>query len=50
MYMLQNFIYNLISSISVLLPLVLSLAFYTLAERKVMASVQKRQGPKIVGI
>jgi NADH-quinone oxidoreductase subunit H len=48
--MFKNFIYSLFSSFSVLLPLVLSLAFYTLAERKVMASVQKRQGPKIVGI
>jgi NADH:ubiquinone oxidoreductase subunit H len=38
------------SSFLVLLPLILSLAFYTLAERKIMASVQKRQGPKIVGI
>ena len=40
---------NILISLITVLPLVLSLAFYTLAERKVMASLHKRQGPKMVG-
>lgn len=47
--MLINLISNIFTSFLVILPLVLSLAFFTLAERKIMASLQKRQGPKIVG-
>lgn len=30
--------------------LLVSIAYYTLAERKIMASVQRRQGPNVVGI
>jgi len=47
--MLKNILGNLLTSLLTVLPLVLSIAFFTLAERKIMASVQKRQGPKIVG-
>ena len=37
-------------SVSILIPLLLSIAIYTLAERKWMASVQRRKGPNVVGI
>ncbi len=30
-------------------PLILALAFFTLAERKGMASIQRRIGPNVVG-
>jgi NADH-quinone oxidoreductase subunit H len=33
-----------------ILPLLLAIAFYTLAERKVIASIQRRQGPNVVGL
>jgi NADH-quinone oxidoreductase subunit H len=32
------------------LPIVLSVAFFTLFERKVLASIQRRRGPNVVGI
>jgi NADH:ubiquinone oxidoreductase subunit H len=32
-----------------LIPILLSVAYYTLAERKIMASVQRRKGPNVVG-
>jgi NADH:ubiquinone oxidoreductase subunit H len=41
--MILNFI------LSVVLALVI-IAFFTLAERKVIASVQRRKGPNVVGI
>jgi NADH:ubiquinone oxidoreductase subunit H len=33
-----------------LVPLLIVVAFFTLAERKAMASIQRRKGPNIVGI
>jgi NADH-ubiquinone oxidoreductase chain 1 len=44
--------YSLISIIEVLfvtVPVLLSVAFVTIAERKTMASMQRRLGPNIVG-
>jgi len=39
----------LVDSFIILLPLLGSIAFMTLAERKVMASMQRRVGPNVVG-
>jgi len=43
---LDFIIYTLLT----LVPLLLVIAFFTLAERKVMASIQRRKGPNVVGI
>lgn len=45
------YIYSIISKIlAITIPLLLAIAFLTLAERKVMASMQRRKGPSVVGI
>jgi len=44
-----NAIDNIIYSLFIILPLILCIAFFTLAERKGMASIQRRIGPNIVG-
>jgi len=33
-----------------IVPLLLGVAYLTLAERKVMAAIQRRRGPNVVGI
>ena len=44
-------ILSLISKIlAITIPLLLAIAFLTLAERKVMASMQRRKGPNVVGV
>ena len=43
---LDFIIYTLLA----LIPLLISIAFFTLAERKAMASIQRRKGPNIVGV
>ena len=43
-------IVSLIKSVSLLLLLVITVAFFTLVERKVLGSVQRRRGPNVLGI
>ena len=44
-------IYSILSKIlAITIPLLLAIAFLTLAERKVMASMQRRKGPNVVGV
>jgi NADH-quinone oxidoreductase subunit H len=39
----------LVKILGIVLPLLISVAYFTLAERKVMASMQRRKGPNVVG-
>jgi NADH-quinone oxidoreductase subunit H len=41
---------SLLLAIITLLTLLISIAYFTLAERKIIASVQRRRGPNVVGI
>ena len=43
-------IYSIVEVIVVLVPILLSVAFMTIIERKVMASMQRRVGPNVVGV
>jgi len=37
-------------TLSIIIPLLIAVAFFTLSERKLMASIQRRVGPNVVGI
>lgn len=39
----------LIEILAIVVPLLISVAYFTLAERKVMGSIQRRRGPNVVG-
>ena len=41
---------SLIKIFTILVPLLVAVAYLTLAERKIMASMQRRKGPNIVGL
>jgi NADH:ubiquinone oxidoreductase subunit H len=43
------FLENLISFLILVVPILISVAYLTLAERKVMGFIQMRQGPAFVG-
>nr|YP_009317476.1 NADH dehydrogenase subunit 1 [Gelidium arborescens]AOX48905.1 NADH dehydrogenase subunit 1 [Gelidium arborescens] len=40
----------LLKTVSLILPLLIAVAYMTLAERKVMAAMQRRKGPNVVGV
>nr|YP_009317545.1 NADH dehydrogenase subunit 1 [Gelidium sclerophyllum]AOX48997.1 NADH dehydrogenase subunit 1 [Gelidium sclerophyllum] len=41
---------TLLKTVSLILPLLIGIAYMTLAERKVMAAMQRRKGPNVVGV
>jgi NADH-quinone oxidoreductase subunit H len=46
---LNSLIVNLILFVLTLIPILIAVAYIILAERKVMASIQRRRGPNVVG-
>ena len=49
MELLLTLIHTLLPFIAYVLPLLLAVAFFTLYERQILAALQRRQGPNIVG-
>nr|YP_011017787.1 NADH dehydrogenase subunit 1 [Pseudoceramium inkyui]WQF69633.1 NADH dehydrogenase subunit 1 [Pseudoceramium inkyui] len=47
---MKLFIYTILKTICIIIPLLIAIAYMTLAERKVMAAIQRRKGPNVVGI
>merc|ERR1712157_487717 len=49
----MNFFINLISTLAkimgIVVPVLIAIAYFTLAERKIMASIQRRKGPNVIG-
>ena len=51
LYVLLFFIgIDFLKNLPIVLPILLSVAFFTVLERKVLASMQRRRGPNFVGI
>ena len=44
------YLFIILKILIIIIPLLISIAYMTLAERKVMASIQRRKGPNIVGL
>jgi NADH-quinone oxidoreductase subunit H len=40
---------NLLKIFSIIIPLLIAVAYFTLAERKIMGSIQRRKGPNVIG-
>lgn len=43
-------LYNILEILIVFVPILMAVAFVTVAERKIMASMQRRCGPNAVGL
>ena len=46
----MNILLNILEILIVLIPILMAVAFVTIAERKIMASMQRRCGPNAVGV
>ena len=42
-------IYHILKFLILVLPLLIAVAYFTLVERKILASIQRRRGPNVVG-
>ena len=53
MYQVLNILFGIVSTILefliIVLPLLIAVAYFTLAERKIMSVIQRRKGPNVVG-
>jgi len=47
--MLYTFLYTIVIFLTTVVPLLIAVAYFTLIERHVLAAIQRRQGPNIVG-
>ena len=47
--MLFTVLVTLLKILSTTVPLLLAVAFFTVAERKIMGAIQRRRGPNVVG-
>jgi len=47
---LLNFNIVIVKLLPIVLPIILSVALFTLFERKILAGIQRRRGPNVVGI
>jgi NADH-quinone oxidoreductase subunit H len=45
----MNLTIILLKILSIIIPLLISVAFFTVAERKIMGAIQRRRGPNVIG-
>lgn len=46
----MNILINILEILVILVPILMAVAFVTIAERKIMAAMQRRCGPNAVGV
>jgi|TARA_B110000046_G_C13024109_1_gene412813 NADH-quinone oxidoreductase subunit H len=44
------FLENLLKILGIIVPLLIAIAYFTLVERKLIAGIQRRRGPNVVGL
>jgi NADH-quinone oxidoreductase subunit H len=48
--MLIHILYILLKILAIIVPLLLAVAYFTLAERKILGAIQRRRGPNVIGV
>ena len=47
--MIKIIITCILKILSIVIPLLISVAYFTIAERKIMGSIHRRKGPNVIG-
>nr|YP_010047248.1 NADH dehydrogenase subunit 1 [Eucampia zodiacus]QPJ79903.1 NADH dehydrogenase subunit 1 [Eucampia zodiacus] len=47
--MILTIICSILKILAIVIPLLISVAYFTIAERKIMGSIQRRRGPNVIG-
>jgi len=47
--MITLIIYTILKILTIIVPLLISVAYFTIAERKIMGIIQRRRGPNVIG-
>jgi NADH-quinone oxidoreductase subunit H len=47
--MVFTLLINILKILSIVVPLLIAVAYFTIAERKIMGAIQRRRGPNVVG-
>lgn len=47
--MILLLIYTILKILAIVIPLLISVAYFTIAERKIMGIIQRRKGPNVIG-
>lgn len=47
--MILLIISNILKILAIVVPLLISVAYFTIAERKIMGSIHRRRGPNVIG-
>lgn len=50
MNMFYLFFFNILKILFIIIPLLLAVAYFTLAERKILGAIQRRRGPNVIGV
>jgi len=50
MFLFLSIIIFLLKCLCILVPVLMTVAFFTLFERKIMGAMQRRRGPSVVGV
>ena len=45
-----SFVEVLLKLLAIVIPLLISVAYFTLAERKILGAIQRRRGPNVIGV
>ena len=48
--MILHILYILLKILCIIVPLLLAVAYFTLAERKILGAIQRRRGPNVIGV
>jgi NADH:ubiquinone oxidoreductase subunit H len=48
--MIKYILFSVLKILCIIVPLLISVAYFTLVERKILGAIQRRRGPNVIGV